>query len=214
MTVLYLMCGIPGSGKSTWIKQNKIESDAVISRDVVRFSLVKEHEEYFSKETEVFYTFIDQINEAIDKGVLTIFVDATHINENSRNKVLDLLHLSDEVKVTPVFIKEDLATCLSRNDLREGRANVPSKVIAQMHKNLRAPTFNEKHRYASIIIVEQGSSTRTWNSGENPPWKDPEFHCKDYSSNEYPKKSYKINLKEMESLYGKHLFYFGPTSGT
>jgi predicted kinase len=45
MTVLYLMCGIPGSGKSTWIKQNKIESDAVISRDVVRFSLVKEHEE-------------------------------------------------------------------------------------------------------------------------------------------------------------------------
>ena len=66
MIVLYLMCGIPGSGKSTWIKQNKIESDAVISRDVVRFSLVKEHEEYFSKETEVFYTFIDQINELRD----------------------------------------------------------------------------------------------------------------------------------------------------
>ena len=153
MTILYLMCGIPGSGKSTWIKKNKIDSDVVISRDVVRFSLVKEHEEYFSKETEVFNTFIEQINEAIDKDVSTIFVDATHINENSRNKVLDRLHLSEEVKVTPVFFNTDLETCLARNALRKGRANVPAKVIAQMEKNLRAPTFNEKHYYVSIINI-------------------------------------------------------------
>ena len=112
MTVLYLMCGVPGCGKSTWINKNKIDSDVVVSRDVVRFSLVKENEDYFSKENLVFNTFIDQINEAIDNKVNTIYVDATHINETSRNKVLDRLHLSDEVKVIPVFIKEKLETCL------------------------------------------------------------------------------------------------------
>lgn len=208
MTVLYLMCGIPGSGKSTWIAKNKIDTDVLISRDAVRFSLVKEEEEYFSKETEVFNTFIEQINEAIDKGVSTIYVDATHINENSRNKVLDRLHLSEEVKVTPVFVNEKLATCLLRNSLREGRENVPPKVVTQMHRNLRPPTFHEKHHYASIVYVNQESETRTWNSDENPPWKDPEFHVSDYSSNEYPKRNYKIDLKEMEGLYGKHLFYF------
>lgn len=209
MTVLYLMCGVPGCGKSTWINKNNIDSDVVISRDVVRFSLVKEHEDYFSKENLVFDTFIEQINEAIDKGVNTIFVDATHINEASRNKVLDRLHLSDDVKVTPVFIKEKLATCLHRNSLREGRSNVPPNAITRMYKNLQAPNFNEKHYYASIIIVDEGAQVRTWNSKETPPWKDPEFHCQDYSSNVYSKKNYKLDFKKnLEDLYGKHLLHF------
>ena len=169
MTVLYLMCGVPGCGKSTWINKNKIDSDIVISRDVVRFSLVKENEDYFSKENLVFNTFIDQINEAIDNHASTIYVDATHINETSRNKVLDRLHLSDKVKVIPVFIKEKLETCLHRNSLREGRANVPEKAIIRMYNSLHAPNFNEKHYYANIITVYEGAQITTWNSNEPSP---------------------------------------------
>ena len=198
MTVLYLMCGVPGCGKSTWINKNKIDTDVVISRDVVRFSLVKENEDYFSKENLVFNTFIDQINEAIDNHVSTIFVDATHINETSRNKVLDRLHLSDEVKVIPVFIKEDLETCLHRNSLREGRANVPEKAIIRMYNSLHAPNFNEKHYYANIITVYKGAQVKTWNSNETSHWEYPSL--KDYSSNIYSEKSYKINLKNLEDL--------------
>ena len=154
---LYILSGVPGCGKSTWINKNKIDSDVVVSRDVVRFSLVKENEDYFSKENLVFNTFIEQINEAIDNRVSTIYVDATHINETSRNKVLDRLHLSDEVKVIPVFIKEKLETCLHRNSLREGRANVPEKAIVRMYNSLHAPNFNEKHYYANIITVYEGA---------------------------------------------------------
>lgn len=199
MTVLYLMCGVPGCGKSTWINKNKIDSDIVVSRDVVRFSLVKENEDYFSKENLVFNTFIEQINEAIDNRVSTIYVDATHINETSRNKVLDRLHLSDEVKVIPVFIKEKLETCLHRNSLREGRANVPEKAIIRMYNSLHAPNFNEKHYYANIITVYEGAQITTRNSNEPSPWENQKFHLQDYSSNIYSKKNYKINLKDLES---------------
>ena len=64
MTKLWVMCGVPGTGKSTWIKNNlsKFEGEVeVISRDEIRFSMVSEGEEYFSKEDEVFKEFINRI---------------------------------------------------------------------------------------------------------------------------------------------------------
>ena len=45
MKELYLLMGISGSGKSTWARdfQSKFSDSIVISRDAVRFSLVKEN---------------------------------------------------------------------------------------------------------------------------------------------------------------------------
>lgn len=54
---LYVMIGIPGSGKSTWAKANKKEKDIYVSRDEVRFSLLQDGDEYFSKEKEVLKEF-------------------------------------------------------------------------------------------------------------------------------------------------------------
>ena len=49
MADLFLMSGVPGAGKSTFLK-NRIKKDTsvVISRDVIRFSIVKPEEDYFS----------------------------------------------------------------------------------------------------------------------------------------------------------------------
>ena len=49
---LWLMCGAPGSGKS-WFAKNILKTDDTwqyISRDEIRFSLIKEGEDYFGKE--------------------------------------------------------------------------------------------------------------------------------------------------------------------
>ena len=46
------MVGAPGAGKSTFIKNNKDKlcgSVNIVSRDEIRFSLLKDGDEYFSK---------------------------------------------------------------------------------------------------------------------------------------------------------------------
>lgn len=52
MATLYVICGIPGSGKSTWIK-NHTSSEILVSRDAIRFDMVKEDEPYFSDRKSV-----------------------------------------------------------------------------------------------------------------------------------------------------------------
>ena len=55
MSTLYVMCGVPGCGKSTWCKNNVPEDAVYVSRDEVRFSMLKPTDAYFSKEQERLY---------------------------------------------------------------------------------------------------------------------------------------------------------------
>jgi predicted kinase len=152
------MCGPSGSGKSTWIKdtvQAMKHNYVVVSRDEVRFSMVAEDEEYFSKENQVFNEFCKRINDAIeDKDVEVIFADATHLNEKSRNKTLNKLNL-DNVDIYPVAMDIDVWTCVSQNDKRTGRAFVPHSVIRRMHAQFEPPVDGEKYNYKSILTVSR-----------------------------------------------------------
>ena len=160
MSRLVLMCGLPGSGKSTWangIMRIVTEDYVYISRDEIRFSLVAEGEEYFSQEDLVMDTFIKKIAAAL-KEDKTVIADATHLNSKSRNKVLYLLGFE---KVKPDFIevlymKTPLETCLERNELRKGtRGYVPRSVIHRMATSLQEPEYIEGMiEYDHIIIKE------------------------------------------------------------
>ena len=87
MNKLYIVMGTPGSGKSTWIQNHLDEHSVWVSRDDVRFSMVAEDEEYFSKEKQVFKEYTRRINNALENGY-DVFADATHLNKASRNKLL------------------------------------------------------------------------------------------------------------------------------
>ena len=151
---VWLLSGLPGSGKSTWARQKIAENGGVwCSRDEVRFSIVKENEEYFSHEDEVFNTWIKQINKALENPeVEDVYIDATHLNDKSRNKVLNRLTKNTDIeKITNVLFLTPLETCLERNKQRSGRTVVPEEVIKNMAK-----TFQIPERYPVLFIKEGG----------------------------------------------------------
>lgn len=153
MSKLYMMVGIPGMGKSTFVKKT-IEGKKNlkwVSRDVIRFSLVAEGEEYFSKEKEVFETFVKEIKDSLMAG-MDVFADATHLNKASRAKLLkEVKQYAREVDAVVLHGNVNLA--LERNELRKGtRAYVPRSQMRRMATRLTMPSFVEG--FTRIYVVD------------------------------------------------------------
>lgn len=152
MNTLHILMGTPGSGKSTWIQNHLDEHTVWISRDDVRFSMVAEDEEYFSKEKQVFKEFIRRIDNALENGY-DVFADATHLNKASRNKLLRAVNHKLALNVDVIWIKTPLSECIYRNDNRKGtRSFVPRSVIRRMFYQIEKPEFEEG--FDTIYIVE------------------------------------------------------------
>ena len=142
MADLYLMCGIPGSGKSTFLKNRvKKNNTTIISRDKIRFLIVKPDEEYFSHEDEVLEIFWKQINEALTTGK-NVFVDQTSLTPRARKWLLQ--HVTGYTYANLIWIDETLETCLERNEERRGtRAYVPRSVVRRMYNQFIEPSLDE-----------------------------------------------------------------------
>ena len=155
-SILYLMVGIPGSGKSTWIA-NQVDvlepwQYKVISRDEIRFAILKPDEDYFSRENAVFAQFIKSINDALAAGVQYIFIDATHISKASRAKILSRLRVPAGTELVVEVFCTSLPACLRRNAQRTGRARVPDGAIKNMANSFEYPwpTEFEKYNFSRI----------------------------------------------------------------
>ena len=143
MTTLYIMVGAPGSGKSYFAKKylSAGKSHIVyISRDEVRYSMINEKDAYFH----------------ISIGADAVIADATHLNWNSRRKLLNALNLLNETNnnlaIIPVVLKPNINIVLERNNTREGRANVPDDIVKRMWNNQTSPK-TDPFNYTAIMEV-------------------------------------------------------------
>lgn len=154
---LYLLSGPSGSGKSTWARQflNSAEPETAIwhSRDKIRFAMLKEGEDYFAHEDEIYKLFIEAIQTSLNHPFRRdIIVDQTNLNDKARNKLLSHLKINSDVEIMNVVFDVPLHVCLERNAQRTGREKVSNSVIRRTFYSFKYP----ENGYKTIIINEKG----------------------------------------------------------
>lgn len=146
MPNLYMLIGIPCSGKSTWIEKNVNREEAVVLSSDAYIQSVADMSG--STYNEVFSNSIKLANENLKKELSkaiidnkAIFWDQTNISINSRKKKLNDPRLQHYVKYAIVF-NTPFDCCLSRNNQRIGKV-IPLCVMESMRNNFEYPTYSE-----------------------------------------------------------------------
>lgn len=143
MTVIKMLIGVAGVGKSTYIKQHKTEKSLVLSSDELRIELFGDLEAGNAPEAipVVFKTLHERMKEALlSKQYDTIFYDATNLNRKLRKGFYEQFKKYAEIEA--IVLVKPLATILEQNAQRSGFAKVPESVIRRMYESLQVPRIS------------------------------------------------------------------------
>lgn len=170
MPVGYVLCGLPASGKSTWIENDFrnfwypdedlniswkdfviLSTDNII--DEYAKSVGKTYDEVFNDYIKIAEKiFLSRFDEAVKEGK-NIIVDRTHLNVNSRAKTLSKFN-SNYVVTAIAFKTPDFKEHKRRLDNRPGKT-IPDHVMTAMTKN------------ASLPSIDEGFTFVFWSNGED-----------------------------------------------
>ena len=154
---LFIMIGAPRSGTSTFARK-RFTNARHISREEIRFSVLKPDEDYFSKEKLTWKMFIDAIQQAVNDDLCDeIVIDASHLNFPSRRKLTNALDdaLVNSWEIYYIYMDTPYDICCQRNDLRTGRANMPHNVIRDMWNKMTIPKFSEHANIKGVWIIRE-----------------------------------------------------------
>lgn len=147
MSKLNLVCGIPGSGKSTYIRSRLTDDPHAIrvSRDEIRFHYLDTYggDDYFAYENDVWKTFVKEICNYLNNGY-NVWADQTSLNYGSRRKILSTVTaFAYPEQIDAYWFNCPLQIAAARNAQREGRERVPDQTLVNMFNFFMPPTKEE-----------------------------------------------------------------------
>ena len=129
---LFILIGIPCSGKSTYAKKVILNNPntILISTDEIRKQLTGVY--LFSEKTNllVMKTAKKMVYQALMHGVDVIY-DATNTNKNYRKSIIGISKKTSSQTIGVVF-KTPVTVCLRRNTERNSERRIPEHVIVGM----------------------------------------------------------------------------------
>jgi predicted kinase len=156
MKTLILLCGIPGSGKSTWAKNYQAthpetficDTDETRKKITGSYTVFPEHMEV------IFDDLIAQGNAFLQKGGpdCTVIEDAAFLDNYRRTYFMERLKGYDKAILLMIKMK-DYSICYVRNKARAKEKWVPEDVMASMIRRYEDPT-PEVARYFDEVKVE------------------------------------------------------------
>lgn len=147
-----MLIGIPGSGKSTWLKNNSNDS-IIVCPDQIRKELTKNISDQ-SKNNEVWKIAKERIIEEI-KDSQNVILDATNVNTQLRRKFME--DITDCNKIAVLFrVTPEVAAERIQKDIENSvdRSKVPEDVVYRMYgEYLYTEKVIKEENFDKIIYV-------------------------------------------------------------
>ena len=152
---IYMMVGLPASGKSTLAKKlsNGNPDYAYVSRDEIRYKMTGSYRVKLQKEDKVRREFCKEVYSKILEGYSIIFADATHVTPASRMSFYnDLMFFvrqdkkinESDIDIIPLVLDVPWEVCYQRNAQRPAEVCVPDKDMINFYqKKARLPAKDD-----------------------------------------------------------------------
>lgn len=111
MKNMTIMCGLPRSGKSTWVKENKNENEVILSADELRYLIYNQR--FWTDGEPMIWAVHGIILKMLLKQGVDIIVDETNVTKSIRSKIIKLVKEYD-YEITGIEFNTPKEICKER----------------------------------------------------------------------------------------------------
>ncbi len=162
MKKLIVLAGIPGSGKSTYVKENYSSNNCYhFDSDETRKKMYGTYLHFPKDMYDIYNTMIKDANAKYDELVnnnvndFIMIMDSTFLDNKRRMHYYNNLRKFDEYELV-MFITNDINFNLRNNKLRIKDKWVPEDVILRMTKEYEEPSNEVKKAFNKITKIYVG----------------------------------------------------------
>lgn len=139
MNALYVMCGFPASGKSTYLKSITTRDDQIVlSTDEFMFELTGR--EWHKPAEDTVWSHLKITARILLNHRYNVYIDDINLTIQDRAEWIELAKELG-IPVNCKFINSSFTSCLDRNSDRVRK--VPYEIMIRMKKEFIVPSLNE-----------------------------------------------------------------------